>query len=93
MTSVIISKKIVILYWNRSIDDLKFKMKKITVELKKLLFEEGINRKKKIKKKKKQFPPPPPPCISRVQEFNCDSKCVQSVFKCALKCVRVFKSV
>jgi hypothetical protein len=28
---VIISKKVVILYWIRSIDDLKFKMKKVTV--------------------------------------------------------------
>ena len=44
MTGVTISKKIVIWYWTRSVEDLKFKMRKVTVQLKKLLLEEGIDR-------------------------------------------------
>jgi hypothetical protein len=68
MTGVTISKKIVIWYWTRSVEDLKFKMKKVTVQLKKLLLEEGINKRKEDSYQ---------PCIfSRVQESNCDSKCV-----------------
>ena len=46
MIGVTISKKIVIWYWTRSVEDLKFKMRKVTVQLKKLLLEEGINRRK-----------------------------------------------
>ena len=69
MTGVIISKEVVIMYWIRSLDDLKFKMKKVTVQLKELLLEEGINRRKENSYR-------PPTYFSRVQEFNCDSKCV-----------------
>ena len=65
MTGVIISKEVVIMYWIRSLDDLKFKMKKVTVQLKKLLLEEGINR-----RKENSYTPRISP------EFNCDSKCV-----------------
>jgi hypothetical protein len=46
MTGIIISKMIVIWYWTRSVEDLKFKMRKVNVQLKKLLLEEGINRRK-----------------------------------------------
>jgi hypothetical protein len=46
VTGVIISKKVVILYWTKSIDDLKFKMKEVIVQLKKLVLREGINRRK-----------------------------------------------
>jgi hypothetical protein len=60
------------------IEDLKFKMRKITVQLEKLLLEKGIN---KIKEDSYQ-----PRVFSKVQESICDSKCV-------LKCVQVFKSV
>jgi hypothetical protein len=74
MTGVTISKKIVIWYWTRSVEDLKFKMRKVTVQLKKLMLKKGINRRKEGNYH---------PCVfSRVQESNCDSKCV-----------RVFKSV
>ena len=70
-------------YWRFEIQN-----EKIIVQLKKLLLEEGINRRKEDSYH---------PCVfSRVQEFNCDSKCVQvfkSVFKCVLKYVQVFKSV
>ena len=68
MTGVTISKKIVIWYWTRSIEDLKFKMRKVTIQLKKLLLEEGINRKKEGSYQ--------PHVFSRVQESNCNSKCV-----------------
>ena len=89
MTGVIIFKEVATWCWTRSFDDLKFKMKKVTVQLKKLLLEEGINRTKENNYN--------PPCIfQRVQEFNCDSKCVQSVFKCVqsvFKCVRVWFKV
>ena len=44
MIGVIISKKVVIWYWTRSLDNLKFEMKKVNVQLKKLLLKEGINR-------------------------------------------------
>ena len=68
MIGVTISKKIVIWYWTRFVEDLKFKMKKVTVQLKKLLLKEGINKRKEGSHQ---------PCIfSRVQESNCDSKCV-----------------
>jgi hypothetical protein len=68
MTGVTISKKIVIWYWTRSVEDLKFKMRKVTIQLKKLLLEEGINRRKEGSYQPRVF--------SRVQEFNCDSNCV-----------------
>ena len=70
MTGVIISKKVVLLYWTRSIDDLKFKMKKVTVQLKKLLLEEDINRRKEDSYTPAYF-----------QEFR-SSIVIQSVFKC-----------
>ena len=68
MTGVTISKKIVIWYWTRSIEDLKFKMRKVTIQLKKLMLEKGINRRKEGNYNPRVF--------SRVQESNCDSKCV-----------------
>ena len=44
MTGVIISNEVAIWYWTESLVDLKFEMKKVTVQLKKLLLKEGINR-------------------------------------------------
>ena len=59
-------------------------MKKVTVQLKKLMLEEGINRRKEDSYT---------PCVfSRVQESNCDSKCVQvclSMFECSKVCKTV----
>ena len=86
MTGVIISKKIVTLYWTRSIEDLKFKMRKVTVQLKKLLLKEGINRRKEDSYRPRVF--------STVQESICDSKCVQSkVCSSVQKCIKQCNSV
>ena len=71
MTGVIISKEVVIWCWIRSFDDLKFKMKKVTVQLKKLLLEEGINRRKENSYSPRVF----------FKEFK-NSIVIQSMFKC-----------
>jgi hypothetical protein len=57
-------------------------MRKITVQLKKLLLEEGINRRKEDSYSPRVF--------SRVQESICDSKCVQV---CSKMCSSVQKYV
>ena len=66
-------------------DDLKFKMKKITVQLKKLLLEEGINRREENSYN---------PCVFSKElkssiVIQSVFKVCSSVFKCDLMCVRV----
>ena len=85
MAGVIISKEVAIWYWIRSFDDLKFKMKKVTVQLKKMLLEEGINRREENSYSPRVFSREFKSSIVIQSVF----KCVQSIFKCDLKCVRV----
>ena len=92
MTSVIISKKVVIWYWTGSFVDLKFKMKKVTVQLKKLMLKEGVNR-----REENSYTPVYFPKSSRVQLWFkvCSSvfKVCLSVFECNLECEIVWFSV
>ena len=82
MTGVIISKKVVIWYWTGSLVDLKFEMKKVTVQLKKLLFKEGINRSEENSYNPRVFS----------REFK-SSIVIQSVLKVYLSVFKVCLSV
>ena len=87
MTGVIISKKVVIWYWIGSLVDLKFEMKKLTVELKKLLMlEEGINRRKENSYSPRVFSREFKSSIVIQSVFKVCLSVILSVFECNLEC-------
>ena len=70
-------------------DDLKFKMKKITVQLKKLLLEEGINRRKENSYNPRVFSREFKSSIVIQSVFKVSLSVILSVFECNLECETV----